>query len=101
MKNNTQWLQLRNLPLKNEFETICAPLSGAGKVTLGNFPKSKAALFSNFSDGNTKAYILNTGKMLYILMESDFDPLAKLCFQDVMNGINKWEAAATKGEVQI
>ncbi|MDD5568478.1 MAG: radical SAM protein [Candidatus Omnitrophica bacterium] len=35
------------------------------------------------------------------IMESDFDPLAKLCFQDVMNGINKWEAAATKGEVQI
>jgi hypothetical protein len=34
-------------------------------------------------------------------MESDFDPLAKLCFKDVMDGINKWEAAATKGEVQI
>jgi len=35
------------------------------------------------------------------IMESNFDPLAKLCFKDVMDGINKWEAAATKGEVQI
>jgi len=35
------------------------------------------------------------------IMESNFDILAKLCFQDVMAGINKWEAAATKGEVQI
>lgn len=35
------------------------------------------------------------------IMESNFDPLAKLCFQDVMAGVGKWEAAATKGEVQI
>ncbi|MFA6358155.1 MAG: radical SAM protein [Candidatus Omnitrophota bacterium] len=35
------------------------------------------------------------------IMESDFDPLAKLCIQDVIDGLNKWEAAATKGEVQI
>ncbi len=35
------------------------------------------------------------------IMESNFDELAKLCFTDVMNGLNKWEAAATKGEVQI
>ena len=35
------------------------------------------------------------------IMESNFDILAKLCFQDVMAGIGKWEAAATKGEVQI
>ncbi|WAC06374.1 MAG: radical SAM protein [Thermodesulfobacteriota bacterium] len=35
------------------------------------------------------------------IMESDFDVLAKLCFQDVMAGVGKWEAGATKGEVQI
>lgn len=35
------------------------------------------------------------------IMESDFDILAKLCFQDVMSGVGKWEAVATKGEVQI
>ena len=35
------------------------------------------------------------------IMESDFDQLAKLCFKDVMDGVGKWEAAATKGEVQI
>lgn len=35
------------------------------------------------------------------IMESDFDILAKLCFQDVMAGVNKWEAGATKGEVHI
>jgi len=35
------------------------------------------------------------------IMESNFDPLAKLCFQDVMAGVGKWEAAATKGQVQI
>ncbi len=35
------------------------------------------------------------------IMESNFDPLAKLCFKDVMDGINKWEAGATKGEVHI
>lgn len=35
------------------------------------------------------------------IMESNFDILAKLCFQDVMSGINKWEAGATKGEQYI
>jgi len=35
------------------------------------------------------------------IMESNFDMLAKLCFQDVMAGINKWEAGATKGEAHI
>ncbi len=35
------------------------------------------------------------------IMESDFDMLAKLCFQDVMAGVGKWEAAATKGEILI
>jgi len=35
------------------------------------------------------------------IMESNFDPLAKLCFQDVMAGINKWEAGATKGEIHV
>lgn len=35
------------------------------------------------------------------IMESDFDMLAKLCFQDVMAGVDKWEAGATKGEVLI
>jgi radical SAM superfamily enzyme YgiQ (UPF0313 family) len=35
------------------------------------------------------------------IMESNFDPLAKLCFQDVMAGVGKWEAGATKGEVMV
>jgi len=35
------------------------------------------------------------------IMESNFDNLAKLCFQDVMAGVGKWEAGATKGEVLI
>ncbi|MFH0811840.1 MAG: radical SAM protein [Pseudomonadota bacterium] len=35
------------------------------------------------------------------IMESEFDILAKLCFQDVMAGVGKWEAGATKGEVLI
>ncbi|MDD5669344.1 MAG: radical SAM protein [Candidatus Omnitrophica bacterium] len=35
------------------------------------------------------------------IMESNFDILAKLCFQDVMAGVGKWEAGATKGEVHI
>jgi len=35
------------------------------------------------------------------IMESDFDELAKLCFQDVMAGVDKWEAGATRGEVLI
>lgn len=35
------------------------------------------------------------------ILESDFDELAKLCFKDVMSGVNKWEAGATKGETHI
>jgi len=35
------------------------------------------------------------------IMESNFDPLAKLCFQDVMAGVGKWEAGAVKGEAYI
>ncbi len=35
------------------------------------------------------------------IMESNFDILAKLCFQDVMAGVGKWEAGATKGEVHV
>ncbi len=35
------------------------------------------------------------------IMESNFDMLAKLCFQDVMAGVGKWEAGATKGEVHV
>lgn len=35
------------------------------------------------------------------IMESNFDILAKLCFQDVMAGVGKWEAGATKGEHHI
>jgi len=35
------------------------------------------------------------------ILESNFDELAKLCFKDVMAGINKWEAAAVHGEAPI
>ncbi len=35
------------------------------------------------------------------IMTSNFDPLAKLCFQDVMQGVTKWEAGAVKGEKHI
>ncbi len=35
------------------------------------------------------------------IMYSDFDILAKLCFQDVMRGVSKWEAGAVKGEAHI
>ena len=35
------------------------------------------------------------------IMESNFDMLAKLCFQDVMAGVSKWEAGAVKGEKHI
>jgi len=35
------------------------------------------------------------------IMFSEFDPLAKLCFQDVMRGVSKWEAGAVKGEKHI
>ncbi|MCF7916248.1 MAG: B12-binding domain-containing radical SAM protein [Candidatus Omnitrophica bacterium] len=35
------------------------------------------------------------------IMTSDFDPLAKLCFQDVMQGVTKWEEGAVKGEKHV
>jgi len=35
------------------------------------------------------------------IMTSNFDPLAKLCFQDVMRGVTKWEEGAVKGEKHI
>ena len=35
------------------------------------------------------------------IMYSNFDPLAKLCFQDVMRGVSKWEEGAVKGEKHI
>ncbi|MBD3245774.1 MAG: radical SAM protein [Candidatus Omnitrophica bacterium] len=35
------------------------------------------------------------------IMTSDFDELAKLCFQDVMRGVSKWEEGAVKGEKHI
>jgi len=35
------------------------------------------------------------------IMYSNFDQLAKLCFQDVMRGVSKWEAAATTGEKHV
>ncbi len=35
------------------------------------------------------------------ILQSNFDELAKLCFKDVMAGINKWEAAAVHGESHI
>jgi radical SAM superfamily enzyme YgiQ (UPF0313 family) len=35
------------------------------------------------------------------IMTSNFDPLAKLCFQDVMRGVSKWEEGAVKGEKHI
>lgn len=35
------------------------------------------------------------------IMTSNFDPLAKLCFQDVMQGVAKWEEGAVKGEKHI
>lgn len=38
---------------------------------------------------------------IHRIMESNFDPLAKLCFQDVMNGIPQWEAGATQGAISV
>jgi len=38
---------------------------------------------------------------IHRIMESNFDELAKLCFKDVMAGVGRWEAGATKGEVHI
>ncbi len=35
------------------------------------------------------------------IMTSNFDPLAKLCFQSVMQGVTKWEEGAVKGESHI
>lgn len=35
------------------------------------------------------------------ILTSNFDPLAKLCFQDVMKGVSKWEEGAVKGETHI
>ena len=33
--------------------------------------------------------------------ESNFDELAKLCFQDVMNGVPQWEAGAVEGKLHV
>ncbi|MDP8290370.1 MAG: radical SAM protein [Candidatus Susulua stagnicola] len=35
------------------------------------------------------------------IMTSNFDILAKLCFQDVMKGVTKWEEGAVKGEKHV
>ncbi len=35
------------------------------------------------------------------IMTSSFDPLAKLCFQDVMRGVTQWEEGAVKGEKHV
>jgi radical SAM superfamily enzyme YgiQ (UPF0313 family) len=35
------------------------------------------------------------------ILESNFDPLAKLCFQDVMNNVPQWEAGAVEGKLHI
>ncbi|MBU0693346.1 MAG: B12-binding domain-containing radical SAM protein [Candidatus Omnitrophica bacterium] len=35
------------------------------------------------------------------ILTSNFDPLAKLCFQDVMQGVTKWEEGAVGGEKHI
>ncbi|MBN2482925.1 MAG: radical SAM protein [Candidatus Omnitrophica bacterium] len=35
------------------------------------------------------------------IMYSQFDQLAKLCFQDVMRGVSQWEEGAVKGEKHI
>ncbi|MCM8757898.1 MAG: B12-binding domain-containing radical SAM protein [Candidatus Omnitrophica bacterium] len=35
------------------------------------------------------------------IMSSNFDELAKVCFLDVMRGVSKWEAGATKGQKHI
>ena len=38
---------------------------------------------------------------IHRILESDFDPLAKLCFQDVMTNVPQWEAGAVDGKVHI
>lgn len=35
------------------------------------------------------------------ILESNFDPLAKLCFQDVMGSVGQWEAGAVEGKTHI
>ena len=38
---------------------------------------------------------------IHRILESNFDPLAKLCFQDVMNNIPQWEAGAIEGKLHV
>lgn len=38
---------------------------------------------------------------IHRILESNFDPLAKLCFQDVMNGVPQWEAGVLEGKKHI
>jgi len=38
---------------------------------------------------------------IHRILESNFDPLAKLCFQDVMAGVSQWEAGAVEGKSHI
>ena len=38
---------------------------------------------------------------IHRILESNFDPLAKLCFQDVMNHVPQWEAGAVEGKLHI
>lgn len=35
------------------------------------------------------------------ILESNFDPLAKLCFQDVMSSVPQWEAGAVEGKLHV
>ncbi len=38
---------------------------------------------------------------IHRILESNFDPLAKLCFQDVMNNVPQWEAGAVEGKLHV
>lgn len=38
---------------------------------------------------------------IHRILESNFDPLAKLCFQDVMNNVPQWEAGAMEGKLHV
>lgn len=38
---------------------------------------------------------------IHRILESDFDLLAKKCFQDVMNGVPQWEAGAVEGKLHV
>ncbi|MFH1045572.1 MAG: radical SAM protein [Candidatus Omnitrophota bacterium] len=38
---------------------------------------------------------------IHRILESNFDPLAKLCFQDVMDHVPQWEAGAVEGKLHI